>query len=248
MGRAAAVRANTKAKTDGKKAKINAIFGKRIIVAVKEGGADPNGNRALADVIKQARANSVPVENIQRAIKRATEGSAGEYKESTFEAYGLGGASMVINVLSDNNNRAIADVKSAVNKRDGKIAESGSVLFLYDRRGVVEVPTATLDEEAVLEAAIDAGIEDDYEIVLAEDEDDPTSSSTTVIYTDPKEVSKMVEAVNAMGFDEGVKMSLRYITKAPVECSDEDFEKNMAIIDALEDLDDVDSVEHNMSN
>ena len=252
MGRAAAVRANTKAKTDGKKAKINAIFGKRIIVAVKDGGgsADPNANRALADVIKQARANSVPVENIQRAIKKATEGSAGEYKESTFEAYGLGGASMVINVLSDNNNRAIADVKSAVNKRDGKIAESGSVLFLYDRRGVVEVPTATpLDEEAVLEAAIDAGIEEDYEIVVAEEEDDPTTtSSTTVIYTDPKEVSKMVEAVNAMGFDEGVKMSLRYISKAPVECSDEDFEKNMAIIDALEDLDDVDSVAHNMSN
>ena len=248
MGRAAAVRANTKAKTDAKKAKINAIFGKRIIVAVKDGGgsADPNGNRALADVIKQARANSVPVENIQRAIKRATEGSAGEFKESTFEAYGMGGASMVINVLSDNNNRAISDVKSAVNKRDGKIAEAGSVLFLYDRRGVVEVPTATLDEEAVLEAAIDAGIEEDYEIIVA-DEDDPTSS-TTYIYTDPKEVSKMVEAVNAMGFDEGVKMSLRYITKAPVECSDEDFEKNMAIIDALEDLDDVDSVEHNMSN
>ena len=246
MGRAAAVRANTKAKSDAKKAKTNAVFGKRIIVAVKDGGGspDPNSNRQLADVIKQARANSVPVENIQRAIKKATEGSVGDFKESTFEAYGHGGASLIINVLTDNSNRATSDVKSAVNRRNGKIAETGSVLFLYDRRGVVEVPTAQLDEEAVLEAAIEAGC-DDYEIVTAEEEGD---AATTFIYTDPKEVAMMVEAVHALGFEEGVKMSLRHITKAPVECSDEDFDKNMGIIDALEDLDDVDSVEHNMSN
>jgi len=242
MGRAAAVRASTKSKTDAKKAKTNAIFGKRIIVAVKEGGSpEPNANRQLADVIKQAKANNVPVENISRAIKKATEGNAGDFKESTFEAYGLGGCSMVINVLSDNNNRATADVKSAVNKRNGKIAESGSVLFLYDRKGVVEVPVAELDEEALLEAAIEAGC-DDYEIVEGEEE------GTTWIYTDPQECAMMVEAVNSMGFEKDVKMSLRYVSKAPVECSEEDFEKNMSIIDALEELDDVDSVEHNMSN
>lgn len=243
MGRAAAVRAATKAKTDGKKAKMNALYGKKVIMAVKDGGSpDPNANRALADVIKQAKANSVPIDNINRAIKRATEGSAGDYKEGTFEAYGAGGASFVINVLTDNSNRATADVKSTVNKRDGKIAESGSVLFMYDRKGKIEVK-AELDEEAVMEAAIEADI-DDMELLPGEEE------GWTCVLTDPKDASSMMEAIKGMGYQEdgAVKMSLSYISKAPVECSDEDFEKNMQIIDALEELDDVDSVEHNMSN
>jgi YebC/PmpR family DNA-binding regulatory protein len=241
MGRAAAVRANTKAKTDMKKTKTNAIYVKKIIMAVKEGGSpDPNANRMLYDVIKQAKANSVPVDNIARAIKKASEGSVGDFKESTFEAYGFGGCSMIVNVLSDNNNRATSDVKAAVNRRDGKIAESGSVMFLYDRRGKVDVPAA-VDEESLLEAAIEAGC-DDYDLAPG---DEP---GTTVIYTDPKEGFKMLEALNSLGHEDGVKISLVYVTKAPVECTDADFEKNMEIIEALETLDDVDSVEHNMSN
>jgi hypothetical protein len=92
MGRAAAVRAATKSKTDAKKAKTNAVFGKRIIMAVKSGGSpDPVSNRALADIIKQAKANNVPVENINRAIKRASEANAGDFSESTFEAYDWAG-------------------------------------------------------------------------------------------------------------------------------------------------------------
>lgn len=241
MGRAAAVRANTKAKTDMIKTKTNAIFGKKIIMAVKEGGSpDPNANRMLYDVIKQAKSNSVPVDNINRAIKRASEGSVGDFKESTFEAYGFGGCSMIINVLSDNNNRATSDVRAAVNRRDGKIAESGSVLFLYDRRGRVDV-AADMDEESLLEAAIAAGC-DDYDLVPGDE------AGTTVIYTDPKEAFMMLEAVNSLGHEENVKISLVHLSKAPVECTDADFEKNMEIIDALEALDDVDSVEHNMSN
>lgn len=147
---------------------------------------------------------------------------------------------MVITVLSDNSNRAVADVKSTVNKRNGKIAEPGSVLFMYDKKGKVEV-AAELDEESVLDAAIEAGC-DDYELVPGDVE------GTTILYTDPKEANMMLEAVNSLGYEENVKMSLVYVPKAPVECTDEDFEKNMGIIDALEELDDVDSVEHNMSN
>lgn len=241
MGRAAAVRAATKSKTDAKKAKTNAVFGKKIIMAVKDGGSpDPNANRALADIIKQAKAASVPVDNINRAIKKASEASTGDFKESTFEAYGLGGASMVIHVLSDNSNRANADVRSCVGKRDGKMAESGSVLFMYDKKGRLEVP-AVLDEMQVLEAAVEAGC-DDMEMVEGEEE------GTTVIFTDPMETSMMMEAIKAIGYEEGVKMSLVYVSKAPVEVTEEEFEKNMEIIDALEELDDVDSVEHNMSN
>lgn len=151
----------------------------------------------------------------------------------------MGGASFVINVLSDNANRATADVKSCVGKQGGKIAESGSVLFMYDRKGKIEVP-AVLDEEELLEAAIEAGCED-MELLEGDEE------GTSIIYTDPKEVAMMAEAVRSMGQEE-LKMSLAYVSKAPVECTEDDFEKNMNIVDALEELDDVDSVEHNMSN
>jgi len=239
MGRAAAVRAATKGKSDAKKAKNNALFGKKIIMAVKQGGSpDPNANRMLGDLIKQAKAASVPVDNINRAIKKASEASTGDFSESTFEAYGFGGASLVINVLSDNANRATADVKSAVGKNNGKIAESGSVLFMYDRKGKLEVD-AVLNEEDLLEAAIEAGCED-MELIEGDAE------GTSIVYSEPSETSLMFEAIKSLGYEP--KMNLCYVTKAPVECTDEDFEKNMNIIDALEELDDVDSVEHNMSN
>jgi transcriptional/translational regulatory protein YebC/TACO1 len=179
------------------------------------------------------------LQNINRAIKRATEGISGDFSESTFEAYGHGGASFVINVLSDNANRASADVKSTVNRRNAKIAEQGSVLFMYDRKGKVEV-AATLDEEALLNAAIEGDIED---FLLEEGAEEGTS----VVFVEPTDTAAMAEVIKGMGHEE-CKTSLVYVSKAPVECSDEDFEKNMQIIEALEDLDDVDSVEHNMSN
>jgi len=242
MGRAAINRAATKGKTDAKKAKTNALFGKKIIMCVKQGGPDKEGNGALANLLKAARANNVPVDNINRAIKKASEANTGDFAERTFETYGAGGASMVINVLTDNDNRANADVRTAVGKNNGKMAEQGSVLFMYDRKGKLEVPAA-VDEEALMEAAIEADI-DDFELISEEAEDGELS----IIYIDPSDTNNMFEAVKGMGFDEGVKMELVFVSKAPVEVSDDEFEANMKIIDALEDLDDVDSVEHNMSN
>jgi transcriptional/translational regulatory protein YebC/TACO1 len=131
-------------------------------------------------------------------------------------------------------------VKTAVNKLKGKMAEQGSVLFMYDLKGKIEIP-AVVDEEELLMAAIDAGVED-MELVEGDEE------GTSIVYTDPKETSAMFDAVKAIGLEEGSKMGLAHISKAPVECTEEDFDKNMAIIEALEELDDVDSVEHNMSN
>lgn len=242
MGRAAAVREKTKGKTDAKKAKVNALYGKKIIMSVKQGGPDPDSNRALGELIKAAKANSVPVDNISRAIKKASESNTANFSESTFEAYGFGGASMVINVLTDNGNRANADVRAAVGKNNGKMAEQGSVLFMYDRKGRLEVPSA-IDEEELMDAAIEADI-DDYELTVEEVEDGELS----VVLVEPQDTNTMFEAVKSLGAVEGTKMELVYVTKAPVEVSEEEFEKNMVIIDALEELDDVDSVEHNMSN
>jgi len=244
MGRAAAVRAQTKGKTDAKKAKTNAVFGKKIIMCVKQGGPDKEANGPLVNLLKAARANNVPVDNINRAIKKASEANTGDFAERTFEAYGAGGASMVINVLTDNDNRANADVRAAVGKNNGKMAEQGSVLFMYDRKGKIEVSApVAIDEEALMEAAIEADI-DDFELISEEAE----KGELSIIYIDPSDTNKMLEAVKGMGFEEGVKMELVYVSKAPVEVSDEEFEFNMKIIDALEDFDDVDCVEHNMSN
>jgi len=239
MGRAAAVRAATKSKTDAKKAKVNGLYGKKIIMAVKEGGSpDPVANRALYDVIQQAKRNSVPADNIQRAIKKASEGNVGDFSASTFEAYGNGGASFIVNVLSDNANRASAEVKNVLNKKKVKIAEPGSVLFMYDRKSCLEVD-GVIDEEVLLDAAIEAGC-DDFELVEGDDE------NTSIVYTEPKESSAMKEALISLGLEP--KIELKYISKAPVEVSEDDFESNMDAIDALEELDDVDSVEHNMTN
>ena len=193
----------------------------------------------IADFISSLQLT--PKKNINRAIKRATEKDAGDFAESTFEAYGFGGASLIVNVLSDNSNRSTAEVKSAISKKNGKIAESGSVLFMYDLKGKIVIPSENVDEEALLMAAIDNDVSD-VELVEGDEE------GTSVVYTDPKETGAMFEALGSMGLADGAKMSLTYVSKAPVECSDEDFEKNMAIVDALEELDDVDSVEHNMSN
>ena len=142
-------------------------------------------------------------------------------------------------MLSDNPNRANSDVKSTVNKRQAKIAEQGSVLFMYDRKGMVEV-AAKLEEEEILDAAIEAEI-DDFQLVEGDEE------GTSIVYVEPTDSANMLAAINKMGYEDA-KISLAWVSKAPVECSDEDFEKNMKIIDALEDLDDVDSVEHNMTN
>lgn len=239
MGRAAAVRAATKGKTDAKKSKMNALYGKRIIMAVKNGGStDPNANRELEKVIKEAKSNSVPQDNIQRAIKRASETDSANFSASTFEAYGQGGASMIINVLSDNPNRANADVRNAVNKNNGKMAETGSVLFMYDRKGKVTIDGVP-DEEELLNAVIEAGC-DDMELLEGDAE------GTSIVYTDPKEVGLMMEAVKSLGFtSNGI---LAYVSKAPIQVTDDEFESNMKIIDALEELDDVDSIENNMLN
>ena len=144
--------------------------------------------------------------------------------------------------MTDNDNRANADVRSAVGKNQGKMAEQGSVLFMYDRKGRITVP-AEVDEEALLDAAIEADVED-----FALSCEDVEDGKLSTILVEPSDTNNIFEAVQSMGFTEDVKMELAYVTKAPVEVTDEEFEANMKIIDALEDLDDVDSVEHNMSN
>ena len=153
MGRAAAVRANKKGKTDMIKAKLNARFGKMVVAAVKSGGADPVANTALAKILDQGKKAGVPKDNMEKAMKRGASKDQADYKESTFEAYAHGGVGFVIDVLTDNNNRAAGDIRTVINKQKLKQAESGSVAFNFDRLGAVTVITDK-DEDEMTEAAV----------------------------------------------------------------------------------------------
>ncbi|GMH60774.1 hypothetical protein TrST_g10593 [Triparma strigata] len=250
FGRAAAVRAQTKGKTDAAKTKIYGQFGKKIIMAVKDGGsASPEANKSLRDVISMAKKNNVPIDNINRAIKRASEASNSDgYQSSLFEVYAFGGCTFIINVLTDNPNRAAAEVKNAVNKSSknkAKMAESGSVTYLYERKGKVVVESGVVGEEELMDIAIEAEV-DDYEFV-EEGDVDAEGEPVDVIYVEQGDLGLLRDKLKESG-KEPKDAKLCYKPMAPVECTEEDFESNMSMVEVLEELEDVDCVEHNMSN
>ena len=139
MGRAAAVRAATKAKTDGAQAKNNNIYAKKIIQAVKQGGAEPTSNTALAQVLKEAKAANVPNDVIKRNIDIAASSDTADFKEATFEYYGHGGVGLIVKVNTDNNNRATNDVNLVAKKKEIKSASMGSVTFNFDKKARIDV-------------------------------------------------------------------------------------------------------------
>ncbi|KAG8460497.1 hypothetical protein KFE25_013147 [Diacronema lutheri] len=233
------------AKTQAQYAKKASYIGKKVVVAVKAGGDDPSINRALAAIIREAMSLDVPKDVIDRNIKRASESTTSDYKELTYEAYGFGGVGLIVNVLSDNNNRAAADVNTAVSKTGCKIASPGSVAFNFALRGRLCV-SAELDEERALDLAIEAGCEGDVEL-QAPDPDgrgDPAAVKAVVL-TSPAEVGMMQAALQAAGLD--CSSSLVHVPNSLVEVSEEDEAANFRCIDRLEELDDVAFVEHNMA-
>jgi YebC/PmpR family DNA-binding regulatory protein len=240
MGRAAAVRAQTKGKTDAAKAKLNARYGKQIAMLIKQGGSDLIANRPLAKLMEQAKAAGVPKANMDNMIKKAQSKDAAEYKEVTFEAYANGGVGFVITVLTDNNNRASADVKTVINKQKLKLAESGSVAFNFDRLGQVTVLTDK-DEDTMTEAALTAGAEDLQAIETEEKKD-----QGFLVYTQPGELMSVADALSEAGYTvKGAEFI--YKGQAPIDVNEADEEANFKALDALEELDDVDAVFHNMA-
>lgn len=237
MGRRAAKIAAVKGRADMKRGKTFGRIGKKLIMAVKTGGPNEETNKLLADTIKEAKLNNVPKDNITRAIKKATDGSQGDFKEVVYEAYGHGGTGVVVTALTDNVNRAVADVKTVWKKHGFKQAASGSVLFQFAKKGRVEVK-GQVDEEQVIEAAIETGVEE-VEVVEGDDE------GTSWVLTDPKDVSHLADGLLAAGI-EG-ESSLALVPLAVADVDDEAMELNLAAVDALLELEDVDSVEHNMA-
>ncbi|PID51022.1 MAG: YebC/PmpR family DNA-binding transcriptional regulator [Propionibacteriales bacterium] len=231
-----------KAAIDAKRGKLFAKLIKNIEVAARTGGGDPAGNPTLYDAIQKAKKSSVPNDNIDRAVKRGSGAEAGgsDYDTIMYEAYGPGGVAILIECLTDNRNRAVSDVRVAVTRNGGTIADSGSVQRIFARKGVVVVskdqPDADVSEDSLLEATIDA---DPEEIEDAGD--------TFEIVCDPNQTVAVRSAVQAAGIDYD-EAEVKFVASYDQELTgSEEVQRLFRIIDALEDSDDVQNVYTNMS-
>ncbi|MDR1300471.1 MAG: YebC/PmpR family DNA-binding transcriptional regulator [Candidatus Nomurabacteria bacterium] len=219
-----------KGANDAKRGALFTKLGNQIAIAAR-GGADPKMNAALALAIEKARAANMPNANVERSIARAAAGSATALEEVVYEAYGQGGTAIIIETATDNRNRTFPDVRSTLNKNGGNIAESGSVMFNFDRKGVIQV--AAVGEDALL-AILEAGAEDAVE-----------EDGEMVVYTGAKELAAVREKIIAAGLT--VKdFGLEYVPKNQVAISDEATAgKLLKLLDALDELDDVVGVHTN---
>lgn len=226
-----------KAALDAKRGKMFARLIKNIEVAARTGGPDPAGNPTLYDAIQKAKKNSVPGDNIDRALKRASgEGDdAVNYESIMYEGYASGGVALLIECLTDNRNRAASDTRVALTRNGGNPADPGSVSYMFNRKGVVEVAkTEGITEDDLLLAVIDAGAEE----VADEGE-------VFEILSDPRDLVAVRSALQEAGFDYE-SAEVQFVPTMKVEVGLEDANKVFKTIDALEDLDDVQNVFSNL--
>ena len=219
-----------KGANDAKRGAIFTKLGNQIAVAAR-GGVDPTMNSALALAIEKAKAANMPGANIQRAIDRVADKNAAVLEEITYEGYGPGGVGIIIETATDNRNRTLPEVKTALVKNGGRIADAGSVAFQFTRKGVIRVDGT--GEELLLEV-LDAGAEDAVE-----------EDGEIIVYTEQKDLAQVRTALIGMGAK--VKdAELQYIANTPVEIADEETaQKLLKVLDALDDLDDVVNVHTN---
>ena len=228
---------NIKEKNDAAKGKIFTIIGREIAVAVKEGGADPNNNSRLRDVIAKAKANNMPNDTIDRGIKKAA-GDLGSvnYENNVYEGYGPCGVAVIVETLTDNKNRTAANVRSAFTKGGGNIGTSGCVSFMFDKKGliIIDKEECDMDADDLMMIALDAGAED-----FADEED------AYEITTDPDDFSVVRETLEK----EGIAMASAEVTMIPQTytelTNDDDIKKMTKLLDLLDEDDDVQNVYHN---
>jgi YebC/PmpR family DNA-binding regulatory protein len=219
-----------KGRQDAVKSKIFSKLAREITVAAKMGVPDPAMNPRLRLAIQNARAESMPKDNIQRAINKATGGDAENYDEVRYEGYGPGGIALIVEALTDNRNRTASNVRAAFTKAGGALGETGSVSFLWDRVGEIYYPAKAADADKVMEAAIDAGADD-----AQSDEDGHT---ILCAFESVGEVSKALET--ALGEAESVKIIWKPQNNVPVD--EERAQSLMKLVATLEDDDDVQNV------
>jgi YebC/PmpR family DNA-binding regulatory protein len=223
-----------KAVTDNRRAAAWTKLIREITVAAKLGGGDPNGNPRLRLAVDSARDANMPNENIDRAIKKGTGELEGvEYQEITYEAYGPGGVALFIESLTDNANRTVADIRLALSRNGGNLGTSGSVAWMFDRRGQIVLDAESHDEAAVLEAALEAGAED-MEV----------SDGTFTVYTDIGAFNSVQEELRGRGLAwESAELAM--VPKTTVRVEGKDAERLVKLLESIEDLDDVQKVYSN---
>jgi YebC/PmpR family DNA-binding regulatory protein len=216
---------------DTQRSKLWAKLLRYVEVAARQGGGNIEGNPTLAAAVEKAKANSVPNDNIQRAIKRGTGDLEGEaYEEVTYEGYGPGGVAVLVECLTNNRNRTAQDVRSTFNGKGGKLAEPGAVAWMFDQKGVILIDAASASEDSVFLAAADAGAEDIR----------PSEESIEVV-TPPASLAAVVQALK----DGGIRPESHDVTRIPrstIEVEGPDAKKILDLVDTLEELDDVQEV------
>jgi YebC/PmpR family DNA-binding regulatory protein len=221
-----------KAAKDAKRGKLFAKLIKNIEVAARTGGGDPDGNPTLYDAIQKARKTSVPIDNIERAVKRGSGAEAGgaDWQTIMYEGYGPSGVALLIECLTDNRNRAAMEVRTAMTRNGGSMADPGSVSYLFNRKGVVIVPDTGLAEDDVLTAVLDAGAEevnnigDAYEVI---------SEATDLV---PVRTALQEAKIDYDSADTS------FLPSVQIELDEDSARKVLRLVDALEDLDDVQNV------
>ncbi|MDO5301615.1 MAG: YebC/PmpR family DNA-binding transcriptional regulator [Tissierellia bacterium] len=227
---------NKKGKEDAKRANAFTKIARMISVAAREGGPDPDYNAALKAAIDKAKAENMPNDNIERAIKKSTgEGSSDQFEEITYEGYGPGGIAVMVKCLTDNRNRTAPDVRHAFDKHGGNMGNSGSVSYLFDHKGQMVIALEEgMDVDEILMDALDAGAED----VIPDEE-------VVEILTAPEDYHKVRKALDEKGYS-FIASEITYLPQTTVALTDEEDKKKMEkLIDFLEDNDDVQEVYHN---
>jgi DNA-binding regulatory protein, YebC/PmpR family len=224
-----------KAKEDARRGKLFTKMARLITVAAREGGPDPSTNFRLRLAIDKARSYNVPNENIERAIKRAVGGTEGDaYEELIYEGYGPGGVAVMLQIMTDNRNRTAADIRHLFSKYGGNLGESGCVAWMFERKGEIRVNAEGVDEDELMMAAVEAGAED-VEV----------SDGVYTIWTEPESYQSVQEALSAGGWTiESAGITMR--PKNTVSVEGENAKKLLALLDALEDHDDVQDVYANL--
>lgn len=225
-----------KGKADAERGKIFTKIGREIAIAVREGGSDPAVNSKLRDIVAKAKANNMPNDNISRSIKKAA-GELGDvtYEEITYEGYAPGGVAVIVQIITDNRNRAASDVRHCFAKNGGNLGTTGSVSYMFDEKGVIVLErTPGSDEDEVMMMALDAGAEDMKAL------DDAYE-----IYTAPSDFSSVREALEANDVS-FLSAELQKISQNTVEINDEEaLQKIYKLLEMLDDNDDVQEVFHN---
>jgi len=219
---------------DAKRGKLFTKLIKELTIAARSGGGDPNGNARLRKAISDAKAGNMPNDTIERAIRRGTGEEEGvNYEEITYEGYGPGGVALLIESVTDNRNRTVAEIRHIFSKNGGNLAPAGSVNWMFDKKGYIVVDKAAKAEDELFDVAIEAGADD-----LRDDEDN------FEIITSPENFEKVVSAVKAAGVEPQVA-EVSMVPQNYVKLEDQDARQMLKLMEALEDHDDVQKVSAN---